>query len=259
MRMIFSALLGAALLFSACKNASKELSGNGMPEGLTNAEVTLSDLNCWVDAGDFYVVGLCSSTSSDWQRVWLAVQPLDKKGNPITINGAAMDAVPTHSEALPPQGKTSFIKKWPVSALSAVPDSFRVVGQGTLAVGPGPILQIENQKALKMLSNATNDTAGVQVELAWQILGLFCNTGQEVAQKPRLEVLVYGGDDKLCYSRLINPEEPEIGRYYREASKGPLAAGEKREINVNVAYVHMPGRVNKYKISRVELLPFNGR
>jgi hypothetical protein len=96
-------------------------------------------------------------------------------------------------------------------------------------------------------------------ERAWQITGSISNPLDLVAAHPRLEILVFGTDNKLWFSTLLNPEDPASKPYFKFERSGPIKAKEERPFTMQVYYERLPGALKAQKIGRVQILPFEAR
>ncbi len=250
-------------LFSFCTSTptnqpAAATSSKQMPADAGPANVTISDLNCWVERGQFFVTGICDNRAGEWQKIWLRLQPLDPSGNRITVNGDSSVVFATLSDAVPPRGRTSFFVEWPVSAFSGSPDSCIITGAGAELTNPGPILAIIENNGIKMIVPDTiaNDSV-IALERAWQVNALVENPLEMEARHLRLELLVYDTDQRLWFATVLNPEDPEQKATLYLEREGPMAPHEKRRIGTNIYYDNLPQALRAKKIGRVEFQPFN--
>ncbi len=229
------------------------------PQATAPLNVSISDLNYWVESDRFFVVGICDNLSNDWQKIWLRMAPTDPAGKPITVNDASDAVFPTFSDAAPPRGRTSFMVEWPLSAFSGTPDSCTVTGGGAAAMTPGPILICIEKSGVKMLVGEMMGDSLVMVEKAWQVNVLVENPLDVQALHPRAELLLYGTDQRLWFVGVLNPEDPQQQQSVKAEREGPMAPQEKRRIGANVFYNSLPQALKDKRIGRVEFHAFEAR
>jgi len=264
MRTLILTLVLGITLFLSC-TSSVENQTSAIPPGptvqldtsLTSVDIT--DLNCWVERGQFFVAGVCDNLSGNWLKIWLQMQPMDAKGKLITVNGAPSVVFPTFSDAVPPRGRTSFFVEWPLSAFPVMPDSCIVTGAGAVTLSPGPILVSTEQGGVKMLVPAAPGDTMSTVERAWQVHVMVENPLDVQAAHPRVELLVYGTDKRLWFASVLNPEDPNQKEVVNAEREGPMAPKEKRRFGARVFYDNMPQALQEKKIGRVEFQPFDAR
>ena len=229
-----------------------------LPDNAVTPDVRVSDLNCWVEQGQFFVTGICSNESASWQKIWLKAEPMDLSGKNLTIHGAPSALLTTFSGAVPPKGRTAFFAGWPLSEFAGMPDSCRISGAGALQVSPGAILLMEEVSGVKMLTSHQAVEAASD-EIAWQINAVLNNPLPTASEPPRLELLLYGTDNRLWYSTVLNPDDPQMKKIVSLEKYGPLQPGERRRVGVYAYYDGMPQALKSLKIGRVELLAFEER
>jgi hypothetical protein len=265
MRTLILTLILGITLFFACTNSVENkpnttgLSDNpALPSGTITAIVKVSNLNCWVEKGQFLVTGICDNHSGEWQKIWLAMIPMDAKGRPLKVNGDTSSIFATFSDAVPPQGRTSFFASWPLKAFSGVPDTCIVKGGAALPMPAGPILIVAEQSGVKMIvpENA-NDTVGT--EIAWHVNVMVENPLDMQALHPRVELLIFGKDQRLWFATVLNPEDAQQKQYVNAEKEGPMEPKEKRRIGANVYYENLPQALKDQKIDHVEFHPFEAR
>lgn len=243
---------------SPTANALTAAQQNPMPPDAAPANVVISDLHCWVERGHFYATGICDNAATEWQKIWLKMEPFDKSGKSIQINGGPDAVFTTFSDAVPPKGRTSFFAAWPLEAFSGVPDSCAVKGAGAELAAPGAILVVLENNGVRML---VPDTIGVDslisVEKAWHVTAIVQNPLEYQAARPRLELLVYGTDNLLWFATLLNPDDPAQKQLLFAEREGPMEPQEKRRFSVSVTYDNLPQALKDKKIGRVEFQPFN--
>lgn len=260
--VILNLFLGISLLLTCaeCKDVKpKPVAVTLPPKATALTNVSITALNCWVEKESFFITGICDNLSNDWQKIWLRMAPMDSEGKPLEVNGAADAPFPTFSDAVPPRGRTSFFAEWPLSAFSGVPDSCTVTGAGAINMPAGPILIISQQSGVKMLVGEKSGDSLVMVERAWQVNATVENPLDMQALHPRLELLVYGTDQRLWYATVLNPEEPLQKPAVNAEREGPMKPQEKRRIGAYVYYANLPQALKDKKIDHVEFYPFEAR
>jgi hypothetical protein len=65
------------------------------------------------------------------------------------------------------------------------------------------------------------------------------------ARHPKLELLLYGTDNKLWFSTLLDPDDPQYKSLIVSEKAGPMAGGEKRELGISVHYDQLPAALRK--------------
>lgn len=264
MRTLILTLVLGITLFLSCTSGVENPNNVTTPTPAMKLDTTLtnisiSELNCWVERGQFFVVGICNNLSDDWLNVWLNMAPLDAKGKPITVNGAETATFPTFSDAVPPRGRTSFFYEWPLTSFPSLPDSCIVTGAGSIAMSPGAILVATEQSGVKMLVPATPGDTAATVEKAWQLSVTVENPLDIEAAHPRLELLLFGTDKRLWFASVLNPEDPNQKEILKAEAEGPMAPKSKRRFGTQVFYDNLPQALIEKRIGRVEYQPFNAR
>lgn len=262
MRTLILTLVSGIAIFLACKNTPKNPSGNGnnltLPPGTITAIVTISNLNCWVENGQFLVAGICDNDSGEWQKFWLQMIPVDAEGRRLKVNGDTSSVFQAFSDAVPPRGRTSFFVSWPLTAFSGIPANCTVKGAAALPLPEGPILVVSEQSGVRILvPQKPGDT--VNVEKAWQVTAVIENPLDLQAYHPRLEVLIYGKDQRLWFATVLNPEDPQQKDYVSSEKEGPMLAKEKRRIGATIYYDNLPKALKEQTIGRIEYQPFEAR
>lgn len=258
--VIFHSVLGLLLLLFCPNCAETQSKPAVLPPNVTaGAQVKISALNYWVENERFFVVGICDNLSNDWQKIWLRMAPMDGEGQPVSVNDASDAIFPTFSDAVPPRGRTSFMAEWPLDAFSDTPDSCTVTGAGFVVMPPGPILIATEQSGVKMLVGEKMGDSLVMVERAWQANTAVENPLDMQAFHPRVELLVYGSDQRLWYVGVLNPEDPQQKQVVNAEREGPMAPQEKRYIGAFVQYNNLPQALKDKKIGRVEFHAFEAR
>ncbi len=257
-----STLLLLVLLFQNCAetpSATSALYAENMPANAKPIAAPISNLNTWVESGNFFVTGICTNTSTVWQKIWLDAIPLDSTGKPLRIQKRASVILNTFSDAVPPNGRTAFFASWPISDFSGVPTSCQVKVAGAIQQMAGPILVVPMVNALKLFAPQQSGQPASE-ELAWQLSGQLINPLPMQAAHPRLEILVYGTDNRLWLSTLLNPEDPSTKRVFQFVNgEGPLQPNETREFSLQVFYQGLPQALKEKKIGQIEVMPFEAR
>ncbi|MBK6995607.1 MAG: hypothetical protein IPH31_12020 [Lewinellaceae bacterium] len=206
----------------------------------------------------FIVTGICSNTSGKWQKIWLEAIPLDAIGKPLSISRHASVIVATFSDAVPPNGRTSFYASWPLTEFSGKPASCNFKVAGAVPQDPGPILANSGVNGIKMFEPSVAGQAA-PTERGWQVSGTISNPLEMVASNARLEILLYGTDNKLWMSTVINPDDPAIQPVFSFDRPGPMQPREERGFSLQVYYAGLPQALKDIKIGRVEIWPFEAR
>lgn len=255
----FFALL---MLCYNCGNHSPEnaaLHAEMMPVTAKPIAAPISNLNTWVESGSFFVTGICSNASTDWQKIWLEATPLDSSGKPLRVSKHSSVVLNTFSDAVPPNGRTAFFASWPLGDISGSPTACQIKVAGAVRQTAGPILVIPMVNALKMFAPQETGQPATE-ELAWQLSGKLLNPLPIQAKHPRLEILVFGTDNRLWFSTLLNPEDPAMKRVFQFVEgDGPLQPNESREFSLQVFYQGLPQALKEKKIGQIEVLPFEAR
>lgn len=252
------------LLFFVFQNCKEKIDPTPLNAALlagTNSKpsVITSFTNCWIEKGNFNVVGVCNNFSSEWQKIWLNVAPLDEKGKPVAILNHASVVIPTFSDAVPPNGRTSFSASWPVKNFSGKPDTCIITLAGATLQKEGPILVTPTTNGLKMFK-PLDPGQTVAEELGWQISGTLSNPLPLVAAHPRLEVLIYDTEFKLWFSTMVNTEDPQNKSIFQFLERqGPLQPKEDRYFTLQLYYQALPQALKDKKIGKVDILPFEAR
>jgi hypothetical protein len=231
------------------KAAEQKAPAPGTPMG--PAEVSFTDLNCWVEQDKFFVIGICNNESARWQQISLKMDPVTASGQPVAFNGSIVNIFPVYANAVPPKGRSSFFAFWPLSAFKSKPDTCRISGAGAQVVAPGPILLTENQSAVKMKTGGEDFT--------WLASTTVNNPLDLPAGHPRLELLLYGTDNRLWMSTVLNPEDPAQKKTLQMEREGVLEPGEKRTIGCSIVYDNLPARLRTVKIGKVAFQAFDAR
>ena len=234
------------------------LNGAQLPANTLIPDVQISELNCWVEQGQCFVTGICTNESSSWQKIWLKAEPLDKDGKPLKIKDLSAVLLAPFSSAIAPKGRSSFFAGWAVSDFSGIPDSCIVSGAAAINVSAGSILLVEQISGVKMLAPQKEGIVAT-TEIAWQINAVLNNPMPIPAAHPRLELLLFGTDNRLWLSTMLNPEDPQTRQMLSVEKEGPMQAGEQRSVGVYAFYERMPQALKENKIGRVEMLAFDER
>lgn len=231
----------------------------GPPSDTVSAEVTISSLNYWIERDQFFVTGICDNRSVDWQKIWLQLEAFDKSGDPLRINGEPAARFSTFSDAVAPSGRTSFFAGWPLAAFSGKPDSCVVTGAGAVKMNPGPILITSEQSGVRVLVPEQQGDSLANVEKAWHISVSVENPLDIHAYHPRVEVLIYGTDQRLWLATLLNPEDPQQKGYVTTDKEGSIPPKGKQRVSTTIQYDNLPESLKRLKIGRVEYQAFEGR
>lgn len=188
------------------------------------------------------------------------MQPIDSSGQALYIDGKDGVNFPVFSAAIPPRGRSSFFQGWPLTKFSKVPDSCRVICAGAVPQQAGPVLLVEALSGVRMLvpRKPDSDTSATE-EKGWQISGDLSNPLTLKAQHPRLELLIYGRDNRLWLSTLIDPEDRKSPTAIQMDGFGSMASGSKRHFSMQIQYTNLPQQLILQKIGSIEMLAFEDR
>lgn len=267
MRTLILTLLSSITLFFACTNTTENqvnivnpTYNPELPRGTISAIVTISNLNCWVEEGQFFAIGICDNGADEWQQIWLAMVPLDAEGRQMKVNGDTSSMFATFSDAVPPRGRTSFFASWPLSAFSGTPDSCIIKGAAALPITAGPILISSEQSGVRVLVPETDKPGDTtRVEKAWQVNAMIENPLDMQAAHPKVEMLLFGKDKKLWFATVLDPEDEQQKTYVNAERKGSMEPKEKRRIGAVIYYDRLPKALKEQKIGRVEFQPYESR
>ncbi len=263
MRTLFFAI--SLFWFFSCGNGDSQNTSTAsdtviepMPAETDSTNVKISDLNCWVERGKFFIAGVCDNQGNKWHRIWLRIQPMDSTGQAITCDGQPSAVIRTFSDAVPPRGRTSFFAGWPLSAFSGIPDSCMITGAGALEMPAGPILINIDQSGVRVLVPDPADSTKT-IEKAWQASVIVENPLEMEALHPKVELLIYGSDKRLWLAQMLDPQDPNMKSIVGTQGSGPMRPHEQRRIGTNIFYTNLPQRLQDILIGRVDFLPFEGR
>ncbi|MFN0213617.1 MAG: hypothetical protein ACKVT2_05125 [Saprospiraceae bacterium] len=255
-----SLLLAFVLVLQNCAEKAPELTrplnSELIPTDAKPIPSNVYKVNCWVEQEKFNAVGVCTNTSAGWQKIWLEAAPLNAAGKPISISKCSSVFLATFSDAVPPNGRTSFFFSWPLADFSEKPDSFSIKSVVASPKPSGPILVVPFSNGLQMFSQSVPGQPSME---GWHVSGSLSNPLEMESLHPRLEVLVYGTDRRLWLSTVLNPEEPNARQIYQTEVEGPLKPGEERPFRLQVYYQALPKPLQDQKIGNVEILPFEAR
>ncbi len=262
MTKILSVLLVCgALVLTFCKQSTdQKAENNGIPANAAPIQVQISHLNCWSEGGQFFVTGICNSQSDQWQKIWLRMEALDSNGKAVKWKGDAEVIFPVFSAAVPPRGRSAFFQGWPLGDFSGTPDTCRVSGAGAIGQQAGPVLLIEGLSGVRMQAPANPGSgAAASSELGWQISAELSNPLERTAEHPRLELLLFGKDNRLWYAAVLNPEDDRLKEVLKMEETGPILPASKRRFGASVDYTNLPQALQTQKIGRVEMLVFEDK
>lgn len=264
MRFFHSLLvLFVMVAFLQCKEEKIDpapLNKNILPAGTQIVDAQLNKLNCWTERGQFFATGVCCNPSEEWRKLWLELHFVDANGKPVALNKHAGIIVNTFSDAIPPYGCSSFYVSWPLKNFSATPANCVLQAAHALKQTEGPILVVPMANSLKMIAPVAQGQTTTQ-ELGWQVSGTLSNPSEkQVAAHPHFEVMVYGTDNNLWFSALVNPEDPSTRTIFEFLERqGPLQPLENRYFMVKVFYQALPDALKSVQIGRVDVSAFEGR
>jgi hypothetical protein len=249
------------VVFCFCSEAPKPeryLNAELLPAQIITPKISVQHLNYWVEKGQFFVTGICVNESAAWQKIWLKAEILNKDGQLLQIQGNKGVIFQPFSSAIAPKAGSAFFVGWPLTEIAGSPNAARVSGAAASTVQAGPILLTEEISAVKMMMPAKESEPATE-ETAWQISAVLNNALPATALHPRLELLLFGTDNRLWLSTLLNPEDPALKQMVAMEKEGPMQGREKRQLGIMVYYERLPEELRVKKIGRVELLGFEER
>lgn len=256
-------LLGSVLFLVFCNEPEKKQpvqAGTEMPANAQPVSVQITDLNCWQERGHFYVTGICNSQSDQWQQIWLRMEPMDLNGKSLFIDGKQSAVFPVFSTAVPPRGRSAFFRGWQISTFSHLPDSCRITAAGAVQREAGPVLIPQNISGLRILTPAQPGSSNkATIEHGWQVTATITNPLEFTADRPFVELLVYGKDNLLWFSTNIDTEDPRVKDLMKMESHGPMAPGSTRSFTTQISYGNLPAQLNEKKIGKIEVLASENR
>jgi hypothetical protein len=261
MRQLFFLFTLTLITGYTCKQETPTISKalSNVPKEADAAQITVTDLNYWVENGQFFVIGICNNQSDQWQKIWLKMLPMDAQQHPIDFNGAVYNTFRVLSDAVPPKGRSSFFAYWPVNLFKSTPNACQVTGAGAMQVLPGAILIAEETGGIRLIDNQKIKDTTQQIETRWLAKTTISNPLNMEASNPKIELLLYGTDNKLWMSSLLDPNNNDQKQVFTFEKYGPMAPGEKRKASIYIYYDLVPGPLKKVRIGKIEFLPFNAR
>jgi hypothetical protein len=231
-----------------------------MPEKSDTFEVVFRDTNFWIEGDSiFCVTGIVDNKRMNWQKIWLRVDMTDAAGAPVSIKGKDALILRAFSEAIPPFGASSFFYTIPLKRLSARPANCTFSGTAAQNVAEGPILVGGMQSNVKAFSGPdTFSNTDDRLESAWLITADVTNPLPVISNHPRLNVLVYGRDQKLWFSQVLNPEDT-LTKMVVMQPPGPIAGGKSASAFFQVNYGGLPNVLNQTRIGRIDVMLFDSR
>jgi hypothetical protein len=229
-----------------------------LPPNAVPAIGHVNTVNCWIENDRFIATGICSNGSGEWQKFWLEAEPINAAGKSITISNHKSVIIKTFSDAVPPMGRTSFYISWPVSSFSETPSSLNVKVAGAVKQEAGPILSIPMTNSMRMYAPNSAEQI-VPEESSWQLSGTLMNPLDLVASKPMLEILIYGKDNLLWFSTVLNPLDPANSSIFQMQGMEPFKPKETRPFTLQIYYKVLPEVLKAKKIGRVDILPYEAR
>lgn len=225
-----------------------------MPKDAKAAQAHLTDVNCWSEGDMFYAAGIIDSDDFFWKRFWIELEIIDANQQILLVKSDSATIVPAHSWATPPRGRTTFFGSWKLADLKGTPDSIRLKSAKGIELKAGAILLVSNQRGVRMLSNAEKDTMN---EFAWTITGTLENPLPQYAERPCIDVLLYGKDNRLYFSQVLDLNSDTT--IVKAGAWGPMLPNEKRGFGMNIGYDALPAPLKELKIGKVDILGFEKR
>ncbi|MGI9158885.1 MAG: hypothetical protein ACR2K1_03950 [Saprospiraceae bacterium] len=231
-----------------------------MPEKSDTFEVVFRDTNFWIEGDSiFCVTGIVDNKRMNWQKIWLRVDMTDAAGSPVSIKGKDALILRAFSEAIPPFGASSFFYTIPLKRLSARPSNCTFSGAAAQNVAEGPILVGGMQSNVKAFSGPdTFANTDDRLESAWLITTDITNPLPLISNHPRLNVLVYGRDQKLWFSQVLNPEDT-LTKMVVMQPPAPITGGTSASAFFQVNYGGLPNVLNQTRIGRIDVMLFDAR
>lgn len=251
-------LLLAALFLQQCNEVTtvdSPLFADFLPKEAQIIDVHVNSVHVWVEKEKIFVTGICINPSASWYKIWLKAVPLNADGKAVSISKHSSVILSTHSDAVAPQGRTSFMASFLLSDFSEPPATFNVSIAGATPQTAGPILAIPGTSAMRMSMPPVPGVPNSGGE-TWQMTGNLTNPLDMIAEHPRIEVLVYGKDNLLWLCTVVNPEDPAVASFFHWDGEGPLPARGARDFQLQILSRVLPEALQAQGISRVDLLPF---
>lgn len=263
---IFLLILGG-LLQPACKGKAENTNTPALPidysqqltppPGTAPSNISVEDLHCWVEQGNFYVIGICNNLDNFWGRMWLKMTPLNAAGHPLALKPGVESTFPVFSSAVPPRGRSSFFAAWSVQSFEEIPDSCTISSAGTLGCNPGAILIAEQISGIKMFVRDSGEADSRENQ--WLATIKIHNPLEIFAARPQIELLLYGTDNRLWMSYILNPEDPAQMAILKVDQPGPIPPAEHRTFSSYIFYEGLPKKLQEIRIGRIDALPFDAR
>ncbi len=231
-----------------------------IPEKSDTFEVVFRDTNFWIEGDSiFCVTGIVDNKRMEWQKIWLRVDMTDAAGAPISIKGKDALILRAFSDAIPPFGASSFFYTIPLKRLSARPANCKFSCVAAKNEAEGPILIGGMQSNVKAFSGPdTFSNIDDRRESAWLITTDISNPLPLVSYHPRLNVLVYGRDQKLWFSQVLNPEDT-LTKMVVMQPPAPIGGTASASAFFQVNYGGLPNILNQTRIGRIDVLLFEAR
>ena len=266
--IIFLAQAFALLTFMEACNFTSDTSkveqeDTSMPKTAKVAKAHLTDVNCWSEGDMFYAAGIIDSDDFFWKRFWVELEIIDTNQQTVLVLADSFTIVPAHSWATPPRGRTTFFGSWKLADLKGTPDSVRLKSAQGVELNAGAILLVSDQKGVRVLENLASVESPEKMkldstnEIAWTISGTLENPLPQYAERPCIDVLLYGKDNRLYFTQAIDLNVDTT--IIKSAAWGPMLPNEKRGFGMNIGYDALPAPLKKLKIGKVDILGFEKR
>jgi hypothetical protein len=227
-----------------------------IPAGADTITVGFRDLNYFTSNDHFCIVGIVDNPSNAWQKIWLRAYLKDSTGNIVLINGDSSVIVRAFSDAVPPRGATAFFVAVPRGQISGIPVGCTMEGAGAVRRPSGAILLTSEIGGVRVLYQDPADTSKMK-ETVFNLQATLENPLDMNAYHPRIVLLVYGKDEKLYFTQVVNPDKRSSP--IRQERDGPLAPGEKRKFTCPIYYEMLPEQLQNSLIGRVAVQAFDAR
>lgn len=231
-----------------------------MPEKSDTFEVAFRDTNYWIEGDSlFCITGLVDNKRMEWQKIWIRIDMKDESGNPVSIKGKDALVLRAFSDAIPPFGASSFFYGISLDQLSARPRECTFAGAASRNVAEGPILVGGMQSNVKAFSGPdTSSDVNARKESAWLITCDVNNPLPIPANDPRLNVLIYGRDQKLWFSQVLNPQDTVEKKVVMQPP-APIAGGKTSSAFFQVRYEGLPKVLDNVRIGRIDVMMYEAR
>lgn len=270
-----AAALSLALGFACCETDSAAATGDTVAAAagpfdrnkgiklpaaaLDSAKITITDVNYWVENQQFVVAGILSNDALVWQKIYLRVTFQDANGKPVEVNGEPEMFIPATTNSVPPRGRSGFCWTWDMDKFSAPPARCTVSAAGAQQVSPKPIIVALDPSMVNVMTGGAKSVldTNVQTTLAGHQASFAIFNGTDlVAQKPMVQMMIFGTDNKIWHSNVLVADSTDQVIY--AGKSGPLMPREKRVIGFGMLLSALPAELQRVGVGRLEYFPFDG-